>query len=152
MFRNQIFWCDKYWWPWLNLLFNYLPSRHPYCPWVCDCNFYRPPSMSTPFPRSSRRAKTPIHLPCKIPGCRRWFGNKAGLTQHINRFHPSFLTNPSASSPTSTSPNPAGPDNDEASYGDAYPYTGMEGDVVDSHWHGPGAKVYRNYHTKLTGK
>ena len=72
--------------------------------------------------------------------------------QHTNRFHPSFLTNPSAPSPTSTSPNSAGPDNDEASYGDVYLYAGMEGDVVDLHWHRPSAKVYRNYHTKLTGK
>ena len=142
----------RYWWLWLNLLFNDLPPRYPCCPWVCDCDFHRPPPMLMPFPRSSRRAKTPIRIPCKIPGCRRWFGNKAGLTQHINRFHPSFLTNPSAPSLISTSPNSAGPVNDEASCGDVYPYAGMEGDVVDSRWHGPGAKLYRNYHTKLTGK
>lgn len=109
-------------------------------------------SMSTPFPRSSRRAKTPIRIPCKIPGCRRWFGNNAGLTQHTNRFHPSFLANSSTSSPTSTCPNPAGEDDNEASSGDVSPHAGMEGDAVDSQWHGPGAKLYRNFHSKLTGK
>ena len=94
-------------------------------------------------------------IPCKFPGCRCWFGNKAGLMQHTIRFHPSFLTNPSTSGLTSTCFNTtaAGQDEDEASNGDVSPHAGAgaEGDVLDSHWHGSGAKLYCNYHPKLTG-
>lgn len=31
------------------------------------------------------------------------------------------------------------------------PIVEVDGEHVDPQWHGPGAKVYRNYHTNLTG-
>ncbi|KAN0080179.1 hypothetical protein V8E55_009745 [Tylopilus felleus] len=104
----------------------------------------------SPYLRSSHRAQTPMRLPCKFPSCRHWFGNKAGLTQHIHQFHPSFLTNPL----TSAGPNPAGQesDNSEANSGDLPPHVGMSGDSVNTQWHGPGAKLYCNHHPELTGR
>ena len=32
------------------------------------------------------------------------------------------------------------------------PHAGVAGKAENSQWHGPGAKVYRNYHSKLTGE
>ena len=29
---------------------------------------------------------------------------------------------------------------------------GADGKTIDSRWHGPGFKVYRNFHMQLTGK
>ncbi|KAN0078151.1 hypothetical protein V8E55_010208 [Tylopilus felleus] len=91
-----------------------------------------------------------MRLPCKFPSCRHWFGNKAGLMQHIHWFHPSFLTNPL----TSAGPNPAGQESNdsEANSSDLPPHVGMSGDLVNTRWHGPGAKLYHNHHPELTGR
>lgn len=108
--------------------------------------------MSAPFPRSSSRAKIPIRVPCRFPGCNRWFGNKAGLTQHVNRFHPTVTT----IGPRPIPEQPECHEADEPNGSELYPpHTGVDSegvDSVDSQWHGPGAKLYRNYHTELTGK
>ena len=111
--------------------------------------------MSTPLAHSSRQANTRLCLPCHFPNCKRWFGNKASLTQHINRFHPEFLAaNPPVVLTSSGSvlvEQDNGPIKPTGS-GLLPPHAGVEGEAVNSQWHGPGAKVYHNYHTKLTGE
>ncbi|KAF8552429.1 hypothetical protein OG21DRAFT_1477771 [Imleria badia] len=111
--------------------------------------------MSTPLMRSSRCANTPLRIPCKFPNCKHWFGNKSGLTQHINRFHPDFQTSiPMVGNLASSGSVSIEPDNDPiepSSGGIRPPQTGTEDEAVNSQWHGPGAKLYRNYHTKMTG-
>ena len=112
-------------------------------------------SMSTPLAHSSRRANTLLRLPCKFPDCNRWFGNKASLTQHINRFHPDFLHFVPTVSLTSSGSVPTEQDDNaiEPSSSDLRPpHTCIGGEDVNSQWHGPSAKLYRNYHTKLTGE
>ena len=54
----------------------------------------------------------------------------------------------------SASPNPAGQESDdsEANSGDLPPHVGISGDSVNTWWHGPGAKLYRNHHPELTGR
>ncbi|KAF8424793.1 hypothetical protein L210DRAFT_3615092 [Boletus edulis BED1] len=115
--------------------------------------------MSTPFPRNSRRSNAPIRVPCQYPGCKRWFGNKAGLTQHTNRFHP-VLQQP-VSSRSISSQNPSADQVDNSCYSNepsgaepGSPPAGADTEEVDSEsrWHGPGGKVYRNYHPYLTAR
>lgn len=107
-------------------------------------------TMSTPFLRSSRRANTPIRLQCQVPHCRRWFGNQSGLTKHTNTFHPNFSVPNHLTKPTS-----GGADHttqpDDAVDPTSTHHMGIDGEAIDSRWHGPGDNVYCNYHTKLTG-
>ena len=114
--------------------------------------------MSTPFMHLSHRAQTPLRIPCKFPNCRRWFGNKSGLTQHVNRFHPDFLafdptsiTPPSGPIPVDQDDAPNDPDDPQVDNGSIPPHVGTAGEEVSSQWHGRNAKLYHNYHTELTG-
>ena len=99
--------------------------------------------MSTPFVHSSRRANIPIRFPCEFPDCRRWFGNKSGLTQHINRFHPEFLAFKPASNLSSLWPQAAPVEEHSNTPGDRNepirPRADMGDEAVNSQWHGPGA-------------
>ena len=102
----------------------------------------------------SRRACNPIRLPCKAPGCNRWFANKSGLMQHINRIHPMFflhnipLGNCDGVDDTPMDSNSElQPDDGSYSLNDD-----VVSEEIDSQWYGPGAMLYRNYHTTLNGK
>ena len=111
--------------------------------------------MSTSLAHSSCHANTLLRLPCKFPDCNHWFGNKAGLTQHINQFHPDFLCFVPTVSLTSSRSVPTERDDNaiEPSSSDLRPpHTCVGGEDMNSQWHGPSAKLYRNYHTKLTGE
>lgn len=114
-----------------------------------------PNSMSTPFPRCTRRGNATLRVPCLVPGCKRWFGNKAGLTQHTNRFHPVFAR-PSF---LHSNPNPSeSAEQEDESRNETVPSTASgqhttapEDEGIQSRWHGPGRKLYRNYHPHMTG-
>ncbi|KAF8123085.1 hypothetical protein EV363DRAFT_1404165 [Boletus edulis] len=101
--------------------------------------------MSTPFPRNSRCSNAPIRVPCQYPRCKHWFRNKAGLTQHTNQFHPVLQQLVSSRSISSQNPSADQPGS---------PPVGADTEEVDSEsrWHGPGGKVYCNYHPHLTAR
>lgn len=114
--------------------------------------------MSTSCTRSSRRSNTPARIQCKFPGCRRWFGNKSGLTKHTNRFHPAFLvgipsnlTSGGGASATEQDDGSFDPHTAAGVDGEGEDVEGVDDAAEDSRWHGPNAKVYRNYHPELTG-
>ena len=111
--------------------------------------------MSAPLKRSSRQANTPLRIACHFPNCKHWFSNKAGLTQHINRFHPDFLASAPTVVLTSSRSIPVEQDGEPiepTGTGLHPPHAGVAGKAENLQWHGPGAKVYRNYHSKLTGE
>ena len=116
---------------------------------------------------------TICQLPCGHPGCNWYFKTLAGRTKHRHASHsvitPSGL--PRISSPSlPSSPDSVGPpfhpqndqDQDARDWEDLNPLnenvmeSGLEGfptpfDSIESQFYGPGDRLYRNYHPKLTG-
>ncbi|KAI6137566.1 hypothetical protein BKA82DRAFT_4379823 [Pisolithus tinctorius] len=95
-------------------------------------------------------------IPCTKPGCRRWFRNKSGLTQHVNVYHPVFppINIPAQVEQPDQVPSPEEeqfqfrPDDDD--YSD--PSTSPSNPTLLAEFVGQGDKYYRNYHPNLTGQ
>ncbi|KIO04860.1 hypothetical protein M404DRAFT_25942 [Pisolithus tinctorius Marx 270] len=93
-------------------------------------------------------------IPCTKPGCRRWFRNKSGLTQHVNVYHPVFLpiNIPAQVEQPDQVPSPEEeqfqfrPDDDD--YSD--PSTSPSNPTLLAEFVGQGNKYYQNYHPNLT--
>jgi len=94
-------------------------------------------------------------LPCGHPGCNRYFKTSAGRTKHRHAQHPiitpsdppQILTPSLPSSTGSEELNPLSDNGMESGWGG--PPTPLH--TIDSQFYGPGDKLYRNYHPKLTG-
>ncbi|KAI5983185.1 hypothetical protein EDD15DRAFT_2202268 [Pisolithus albus] len=95
-------------------------------------------------------------IPCTKTGCRRWFRNKSGLTQHVNVYHP-VLPSVNISVPVEQCQESfAGEEHSQVlPDGD-----GDSGNPLDdpsnsnplAEYVGPGDRYYRNYHPNLTGR
>ena len=114
-------------------------------------------AMSTPTTSSSHCTNVPICLPCQFPNYKWWFGNKSGLTQHINQFHLDFLVfkptfiPPSSLNSTQQDNNPNSSAKPDPAHKSVHPHTGVEGKDVYFWWHRCSGKLYHNLHPKLTG-
>ncbi|KIO02519.1 hypothetical protein M404DRAFT_27765 [Pisolithus tinctorius Marx 270] len=95
-------------------------------------------------------------IPCTKPGCRRWFRNKLGLTQHVNVYHPVF---PLINIPVQVEQPDQVPSPEEEQFqfrldDDDYsdPSTSPSNPTLLAEFVGQGNKYYRNYHPNLTGQ
>ena len=73
--------------------------------------------------------------------------------QHINRIHTTFfLHNIPLENRNGGDVTPTGSGSNLQPDDGSYPLNDdMDSEEIDSQWYGPGAKLYRNYHTKLNG-
>ncbi|KIK21860.1 hypothetical protein PISMIDRAFT_12004 [Pisolithus microcarpus 441] len=111
-----------------------------------------------------------LQLPCDHLGCNRYFKTPAGRTKHKHASHPVItpskppcLSSPSPHSPIhASSPVPHSPssplfkpeigtaDYEAFEPADEPPPTWSH--MIESEFHGPGDKLYRNYHPKLSAR
>ena len=109
--------------------------------------------------RNIRQQNAVRQLPCSHPGCNRYFKTSAGRTKHRHANHPIITPSPTAPVGPSSLPqngqdpdapdlelNPLSENDTESGLGPSTPLHAME-----SQFYGPGDRLYRNYHPKLTG-
>ncbi|KAH7905578.1 hypothetical protein BJ138DRAFT_1118343 [Hygrophoropsis aurantiaca] len=108
--------------------------------------------------QSSRRDHSGLQIPCGYPQCNRWFKTTAGRTKHRICAHPE-LAIPAPALP------PSSPEREEEPSQDDFRTENPEIHDLDqstpplsplpevhTEFYGPGNRLYRNYHTKLTGQ